>query len=339
MPRFPRSLIAALLAAALPLLTFAQSPTTSTPPTKPAPAADASSNALRERVRERAEAKLEDIATIHRDVEFATPGGPGHDPILLDLFVPKAGDGPFPLIIWVHGGGWQAGDKKPCPAAIMLRDGFAVASVNYRLTDIAPFPAQIHDVKAAVRWLRAHAKENKLDPTRFGAWGASAGGHLVALLGTSGGISALEGADLGNAEESSRVQAVCDWYGPTDFSRMPDLAGANKEGMLAKLFGGTVGEKRELATLASPVTHATKDDPPFLIQQGDKDNLVPVGQSQALDSALKEAGVPVEIMIVPGAGHGALGKEANQKLREFFIKYLKPGIDNSSPKPESKSAP
>jgi acetyl esterase/lipase len=276
-----------------------------------------------DRPRNQIETRLASQAVIRRDLEFALPGGLGSDPLLLDLFVPKAGDGPFPLVIWVHGGGWEGGDKSPCPALGLLREGFAVASVNYRLTDEAIFPAQIHDVKAAVRWLRAHAKEHKLDPDRFGAWGASAGGHLVALLGTSGGVAELEGVELGHADQSSRVQAVCDWYGPCDFSIMADIAGSNNKGMLFKLFGGPLKDKRDLATLASPVTHATNDDPPFLIQQGDKDNLVPVAQSQAMETALKKAGVPVELMIVQGAGHGVLGPKANQRIREFFIRELK----------------
>lgn len=305
------------------------------------PASDPDGQRQRERIRERVESRLEERAIVHRNIEYATPGPVGSEPVKLDLYVPKTGDGPFPLIVWVHGGGWESGDKNPCPALILMPEGFAIASVNYRLTDVAPFPAQIEDVKAAVRWLRAHAKENKLDPERFGAWGASAGGHLVALLGTSCGVKELEGAELGNAEQSSRVQAVCDWYGPTDFTKFPDAAGARTNSMIHKLFGGSVGEKRDLAVLASPVTHVTPDDPPFLIQQGDKDPLVPVAQSEALDDALKAKGVPVEIMIVPGAGHGVLGKEANQKVREFFVKNLA-STNHDVPKlsvPSPRSAP
>lgn len=329
MPRRLTASVVGLLAVLLPAFAAAGQQQ----PAKPA-SPDAASTGLRERIRERAQARLEERAIVHRNIEYATPGLVGSDPVKLDLYIPRAGDGPFPLVIWVHGGGWQAGDKNPCPALVLMPEGFAVASVNYRLTDVAPFPAQIEDVKAAVRWLRAHAKENKLDPTRFGAWGASAGGHLVALLGTSGGVKALEGADLGNADQSSRVQAVCDWYGPTDFTKFPDAAGLSTNSMIHKLFGGSVGEKRDLAVLASPVTHVTPDDPPFLIQQGDKDPLVPVAQSEALDAALKARGVPVEIMIVPGAGHGALGREANQKVREFFVKTLKPvkGHEGGEPK-------
>ena len=150
----------------------------------------------------------------HRDLAYVADG---HERHKLDLFVPEKADGPLPLIIWVHGGGWQNGSKDGCPP---LRGGYAgrgyaVASINYRLSQHAPFPAQIEDCKAATRWLRAHAREYNLDPNRFGVWGSSAGGHLVALLGTSGDVKAFEvGANL---DQSSRVQAVCDYYGPTDF--------------------------------------------------------------------------------------------------------------------------
>jgi len=199
-----------------------------------------------------------------------------------------------------------------------------VVSVNYRFTDSAPFPAQIEDVKAAVRWVRASAAKHNLDPDRIGAWGASAGGHLVAHLGTSAGIAEVEGASLGNKDQSSRVQAVCDWFGPTDFTIMPDLAGTQAGGMIHKLLDGSVGEKRELARQASPVTYVSEDDAPFLIMQGDKDPLVPTIQSQRLEKALKEAGVKVELVIVKGAGHGFAGKEHGERVRDFFVRELKP---------------
>ena len=158
---------------------------------------------------------MPDGVKAHRDLVYV---GNGHERHKLDLFVPEKADGPLPLIIWVHGGGWQNGSKDGCPP---LRDGYtergyAVASINYRLSGHAVFPAQIEDCKAAIRWLRAHAKEYNLDPQRFGVWGSSAGGHLVALIGTSGDVKEF---DVGaNLDQSSRVQAVCDYYGPTDFT-------------------------------------------------------------------------------------------------------------------------
>jgi acetyl esterase/lipase len=135
----------------------------------------------------------------------------------LDLYVPSSGAAPYPLVVWIHGGGWERGDQTLAPDApvrTLLTDGFAVASVDYRLSQDAPFPAQIDDVKAAVRFLRANAVTWSLDPKRFGAWGDSAGGHLAALLGTTGGVATFDAAALGNVDESSRVQAVVDWYGP-----------------------------------------------------------------------------------------------------------------------------
>ncbi|MBN2000034.1 alpha/beta hydrolase, partial [candidate division KSB1 bacterium] len=147
-----------------------------------------------------------------RDVEFADIN---EKSLLLDLYIPAA-EGPLPLVIWIHGGAWRAGDKNVTPAVPLLTDhGFAVASISYRFSQHAIFPAQLHDCKAAVRWLRAHANKYHLDPLRFGVWGASAGGHLAAMLGTTGDEGTLEGK-VGRKRGSSRVQAVCDWFGPTD---------------------------------------------------------------------------------------------------------------------------
>jgi hypothetical protein len=151
----------------------------------------------------------------HRDLVYVEGG---HERHKLDLYLPEKADGPLPLIIWVHGGGWQNGSKDGCPPLRggYIERGYAVASINYRLSGHAVFPAQIEDCKAAIRWLRAHAKEYGLDAKRFGVWGSSAGGHLVALLGTSGDVKEF---DVGaNLDQSSRVQAVCDYYGPTDFT-------------------------------------------------------------------------------------------------------------------------
>lgn len=277
-----------------------------------------------------------------RDIEYATPDG---QPVRLDLYVPEGAKGPLPLIIWVHGGGWKMGSKAGCPALPWVTDGFAVASVEYRFTNRAPFPAQIHDCKAAVRFLRAKAKEYNLDPDRFGAWGASAGGHLVALLGTTGGNAECEGAELGNAEFSSAVQCVCDWFGPTDFLSY-NADQAEVSGMLIGLFGGRISQKQELARLASPALHVKKPAggdavkyPPFLIVQGDKDLLVPERQSRLLAERLKDAGAENELVIVAGAGHGFMGDQARaefQRVREFFKKRLK--VDPPPLDPAAKAA-
>ncbi len=155
-----------------------------------------------------------------KDLEYG-PHGVGNR---LDLYLPPKADAPTPLVIWIHGGGWEAGNKDNPPGLGLLKKGYALASINYRLSQEAKFPAQIEDCKAAIRFLRANAKKYNLDPDHFGVWGASAGGHLVALLGTTGGVKELEG-DGPNKEESSAVQAVVDWFGPTDMLQMKAQAG------------------------------------------------------------------------------------------------------------------
>jgi acetyl esterase/lipase len=255
----------------------------------------------------------------------------GHERQKLDLYLPTDAQAPLPLVIWVHGGGWQNGSKENCPARPLTQQGFAVASLNYRLSGHAVFPAQIEDCQAAVRWLRAHAKEHHLDPDRFGAWGSSAGGHLVALLGTADHVK--EWNTLGEHRDvSSRVQAVCDWFGPTDLLQMDQQAresggrpfhdAANSPE--SKLIGGPIQEHREQAAKANPIVYITKDAPPFLIVHGDADPLVPVGQSRLLEAALKQAGVPVTLHIVEGGGHGGWRDPKPRDLVEaFFRKQLR----------------
>ena len=199
----------------------------------------------------------------------------------------------MPLIVWVHGGAWKGGDKSNCPARRFVPMGFVVASVNYRLSQHAIYPAQIEDCKAAIRFLRANAKTYNIDPARIGAWGASAGGHLVALLGTTGDDKQFDKGP--NLEQSSAVQAVCDFFGPTDFAKISDFPSTMKhdapDSPEAELLGGPIGEKTEACKLANPISFITRKDPPFLIVHGDKDPLVPHNQSQILYDALKAAGV------------------------------------------------
>ena len=191
----------------------------------------------------------------------------------------------------------------------------------------ALFPAQIEDCKAAIRWLRAHAKEYNLDAQRFGVWGSSAGGHLVALVGASGDVKAFDvGANLG---VSSRVQAVCDYYGPTDFTVFVTTPGyeqhAGAEAPEGKLLGGAVMENKDKAARANSITYVTPDDPPFLIMHGDKDATVPINQSQLLFEALKKAGVSVHFHTIKGAGHGQGfgGPEIEPMVSAFFDQKLK----------------
>jgi acetyl esterase/lipase len=263
-----------------------------------------------------------DDAVVQKDLEYARRGDRS---LLLDLYRPREGKERLPVVMWVHGGGWNKGSKDRCPAVWLTEHGYAVASINYRLTDEAQWPAQIDDCRTAVRWLRTHADEYRLDGNRIAAWGGSAGGHLVALLGT------LD--PPGNETVSSRVQAVCDWYGPSDLLTMPpnvltpgkteaDLANSNG----AKLLGGVVRDRPELARQASALYQVSADDPPFLIMHGDKDGAVPLEQSQRLHEMLKAAGVTSTLQVLEGAGHG--GKEFHtpeirQVILEFFNRHLR----------------
>jgi acetyl esterase/lipase len=278
--------------------------------------------------------KLPPHTTLARDIRYGD--GPG-DSNLLDLFMP---DPPpsraLPLIIWVHGGGWSEGSKEPCRALPFVNKGYVVASINYRLSEQAVYPAQIQDCKGAIRFLRAHAKAYHIDPDKIGVWGESAGGHLVALLGTTAGSKELEGTAGGNANQSSRVQAVCDWFGPTDLSQFADealAAGIIKStpgpNLIMHLFGGTLQEKKDLVQAANPIAFISKQDkkqiPPFLIMHGDKDKMVPVAQSHLLDDALANVGVEVDFQIIPGAGHG-IGfntPKITRTVADFFDKTLK----------------
>jgi acetyl esterase/lipase len=251
----------------------------------------------------------------------------GERELKLDVFWNKNAENALPLIVCVHGGAWTSGSKDWCPALRMVKNGYVVSSINYRLSQHAPFPAQIHDCKAAIRWLRANAKKYSIDPKRVGVWGASAGGHLVALLGTTAGSKELEGAVGDNLEHSSRVQAVCDFFGPTDlFDFYRDKANRHYNyttTVVDRLLGGPIAENKELAESANPVNYVTADDSPFLIMHGDKDDLVPMRHSDILDEALKKAGVETKLHVVKGAGHGFGSPEINKMIDEFFDRHLK----------------
>ena len=265
----------------------------------------------------------------HRDLVYVEGG---HERNKLDLYLPEKADGPLPLLIWVHGGGWQNGSKDGCPPlrAGYLDRGYAVASINYRLSGHAVFPAQIEDCKAAIRWLRAHSADFGLDPERFGVWGSSAGGHLVALIGTSGEVKEF---DVGaNLDQSSRVQAVCDYFGPTDFTAFVTTPGygshASDASPEAKLLGGTVMQNQDKAARVNPITYVSKDDPPFLIVHGDQDPTVPINQSELLFASLKETAVSAHFHTIHGAGHGGPGfasQDITDMVSSFFDQRLMTG--------------
>lgn len=265
-----------------------------------------------------------------------TYGKAGETELKLDLARPQ-GDGPFPAIVFIHGGGWHAGNRQSYRGQIQeaAKRGYVAATITYRLmqfdqakkettTATTIFPAQIHDAKAAVRWVRASAKKYHVDPERIGVTGASAGGHLSLLVGLTDAAAKLEG-DSGNPDESSRVQAVVNVFGPTD------MAACYKKSSVAWIFrlflGGTPDEAAERYAAASPITYVSKDDPPVLTLHGDQDALVPVEQAQALDEKMQAVGASHTLRIFKGQGHGfggEDGKKAADATWEFFAKHLKP---------------
>ena len=263
------------------------------------------------------------------NLEFARAG---QKSLLLDLYLPQEGQMPWPVIVWIHGGAWRKGSKDTPPALFMVARGYAVASISYRLSQEAIFPAQIFDCKAAVRWLWANAGSYDLNPVRIGAWGASAGGHLAALLGTSGGVERLEGT-VGVQGYSSRVQAVCDWFGPSDFLRMNDSPGQidhdAPDSPESQLIGGPIQEHRAKVAQANPITYIGPDTPPFLIMHGRQDDVVPPNQSLLLHQALQAADVQSTLVMLEGQGHG-FTPEARQRetvrlpIVRFFDEHLKP---------------
>ena len=266
------------------------------------------------------------FGSIENDVTYCTPNGL---PQKMDVYYPQSG-GPWPALVYVHGGSWYQGDKSDGVGwGRLTEQGFLVVSVNYRLGAYnIKFPAMIEDVKCAVRYLRAHARDYNIDPARIGAIGASAGGHLVDLLGTTD-VSA--GWDTGEyADQSSRVQAVVSMAGPADLTlHIPN--GLNSS--ISFAFGELAGTDSPRMVAASPVTYVTPDDPPFLLLHGDKDGVVPPEQSKALDAKLKAAGVRSILVIVQNGDHGLQGyngvatvpsqDEISQTILDFLVKYLK----------------
>ena len=261
-------------------------------------------------------------------------GGAGHERQQLDLYLPeRPADGLRPLIVFIHGGAWQGGSKADGRVIFpLLADGvYAGASLGYRLTDEAIWPAQIHDCKAALRWLGAHAAAHGCDPEKVVLFGISAGGHLVSLLGTSQGVVELDGrvgaggpeAALGKAP---RIAAVANFCGPANFLTFPGQGSVideeDPEGPIARFFGGPMSRHLDLAAAASPVTHVTSDDPPFLHIHGTRDELVPYVQVTEFDTVLEKAGVASTVLTGEDAPHVFVSEDLYAKLRGFFDQHL-----------------
>jgi acetyl esterase/lipase len=276
-----------------------------------------------------------------RDVTYATPGGV---PLRADLYVPERGDRPMPVVLWVHGGGWRFGDRRLAPdlCRYFARSGFAMVSIDYRLTTQAIFPAQIEDLKTAIRWVRSIASRHGFDVNRIGLIGSSAGGHLSALAGlTTPPLFEPPGAP--DLDHSSTVHAVVVGYAPTDFlqidaHRPPDGAvsedpetlllprgmtrSAAPDSFESLLLGAPIEQARDRARLANPVAYAAPGAPPFLILHGTSDTTVPAHQSELLYAALAASGNDVALYLIDGLGHGFLNRTHldDGRLRSITVK-------------------
>lgn len=252
----------------------------------------------------------------------------------LDIYWPNEGEGPFPVIIAIHGGGFMQGDKTGTDLTAMMKGvnhGYAVVAVNYRLSGEAIFPAAISDVKAAIRYVKANAKEFNLDSEKVVAWGGSAGGNLAALVGTSGDADSLNGENTENMEYTSEVQAVVDWYGQIDFLKLDEQfkesgitpkmgERSSADSPESKYIGGNITDNIEQVEKANPATYITKNDPAFLIQHGTADPNVPTQQSIDFSEKLTEVlgDEKVELTLLEGAVHGGEPFNSKENLQEVF---------------------
>lgn len=268
------------------------------------------------------------------DVEYARVG---NEHLKLDLFLPPqpapALDRP-PLIVWVHGGAWRSGSRKDMPLGLLVARGYAVASVDYRLSPVARFPAQVHDIKAAIRFLRARHAEYGYDPDRIAVAGNSAGGHLAALVGVTNGHGELEGAVGEHAGQKSDVQAIISLYGMSNLTTILGQSTPHGLGVrvpaLQLLLGGQPEEVPQLARLASPVFHVDPRDPPLLLVHGDQDPQAPINQSHELQGRYAALNLPHQFVVLHGSKHGGpefFDAERCERMAKFLAEHLKPRPD------------
>jgi acetyl esterase/lipase len=242
---------------------------------------------------------------IQADIQYATTAN--GEPLRLDLYLPESGAG-APLVVWIHGGAWENGNKSAMPLEPVIERGFAVASLDFSPASKAPFPGQVHEIKAAIRFLRAQAKQYGYDASRIAVAGASSGAHLAALVGTSNGNSELEGTLGGQRSESSAVHAIVSYFAATNLTTI--LAQSTPFGLgvrepaLKRLLGAAPKDAEPLARLASPVFQVDRNDPPLLLFHGDLDPQMPINQSHELEGAYEKQGLDAELVVVHGAAHG-----------------------------------
>jgi acetyl esterase/lipase len=264
-----------------------------------------------------------DTVTFEKGIEYTNPD---NQHLQLDMARPKTGDGPFPCVLCIHGGGFRAGNRQSYDGLIvrLAEKGYVAVTVSYRLAPKYPFPAAIHDTKAAVRWLRANAKTYHIDPDRIGVTGGSAGGHLAQFLAVTSDVKEFEG-DGGNPKESSAVKCVVNVYGPSDFTKSYGKSVDAAE-VLPLFLGGNLEKARALHIKASPLYWVTPNAAPTLCIHGTEDKYVAVEQAEWIVDKLKAANVEAELLKLEGAGHGFKGKDAEtaeKAMIAFFDKHLK----------------
>jgi len=263
-------------------------------------------------------------AEVERDLEYGSIDGTA---LKLNLFKPQGKQAG--LLVYIHGGAWRAGAKEDCPILELVQAGYAVASVDYRLTPQAPFPANVHDIKGAIRFLRAEGPRLGIEADHMAIIGSSAGGHLAALVGVSDGVPELEGSVGGHAGVSSRVHAIVSFFGASNLETIlgqsTEYGLSVREPALRLLLGGSPLEKPALARLASPVAHLDPKDPPILLIHGDADPQMPLQQSEELERACAVRGVQARLYVLPGARHGGAefyDATRMQLVRAFLEKHL-----------------